>query len=250
MPHGSPHPPLRPIQLLLFLSLLSCLPVPAFAQGDGLRIVTMELGTCGRMEEGRPSGFCYDLGNALAIEAGLEPRNRLAPLARGLEEMASGKADMMITPPEGDIADQAEDIGPVKAVTMVAWGRVETPLRDVRDLAGKTVAVLRGSRHERDRARELKYIPFPCKNHELGFKMLMVGRVDAVVGPLAGLTEAARRLGLQRRFLGQPLVLGRDFMRVYVSKRLPQAVRDRLRKALNRLIEDGAVARLRDRYPL
>ncbi|MEZ7196098.1 substrate-binding periplasmic protein [Pseudodesulfovibrio karagichevae] len=236
--------------MLLFLSLLSCLPAPAFAQGDGLRIVTMELGVCGRMEEGRPSGFCYDLGNTLAIKAGFEPRNRLVPLARGVEEMVSGKADMMITPPEGEIADLAEDIGPVKAMTMVAWARVETPLRGVRDLAGKTVAVLRGSRHERDRARELKYIPFPCKNHELGFKMLMVGRVDAVIGPLTGLTEAARRLGLHRRFLGEPLILERDFMRVYVSKRLPQAERARLRKALHRLIEDGTVARLRDRYPL
>jgi polar amino acid transport system substrate-binding protein len=241
---------LRPVLLLLFLSLPWCLPAPAHAQDRVLRIVTVELGVCGRMEKGRPAGFCFELGNALAREAGLEPENRLVPLARGVEEVATGKADMIITPPEGGIADSAEDIGPVKAMTMVAWARVETPLRDVRDLGGKTVAVVRGSRHELARARELRFIPFPCKNHELGFKMLMAGRVDAVIGPLQGLTAAAGRIGLRRRFLGQPLVLERDFMRVYVSLRLPGPVRVRLRKALDRLVEDGTVARLRNRYPL
>jgi polar amino acid transport system substrate-binding protein len=250
MPHGSAHPLLRPVLSLLFLSLLSCLPPPARAQGGDLRIVTVELGACGRLEKGRPGGFCFDLGNALAREAGLDPENRVVPLARGLEEMATGKADLIITPSEGGLADLAEDIGRVKPVTMVVWGRVETPLRDLRDLGGKTVAVVRGSRHERDRARELKYVPFPCKNNELGFKMLMLGRVDAVLGSLADLTASARRLDLRRGFLGQPLVLEREFMRVYVSKRLPRAVRDRLREALNRLIADGTVARLQDRYPL
>jgi polar amino acid transport system substrate-binding protein len=215
-----------------------------------LRIVTAELGACGHMEAGRPAGFCYELGNALARKAGLASKNRLVPLARGVEEVATGKADMIIIPPEDGIVDMAEDIGPVKAVTMVAWARVETPLRNVRDLGGKTVAVVRGSRHELDRARELGFIPFPCRNHELGFKMLMAGRVDAVLGPLQGLTEAAKRLGLHRRLLGQPLVLERDFMRVYVSTGVPEPVRDLLRKALHRLIEDGTLARLRGRYPI
>jgi polar amino acid transport system substrate-binding protein len=251
MLHGSAHPHPRPVLLLVLqLVLLSCLPASAFASDRGLRIVTPELGGCGRMEGGLPTGFCFELGNALAREAGLEPENRLVPLARGLEEMASGSADMIIIPPEDGIVDLAEDIGPVKAMTMVAWARVETPLRDARDLGGKTVAVVRGSRRGLDQARKLKFIPFPCTNHELGFKMLMAGRVDAVLGPLQGLTEAAKRVGLRPRFLGQPLVLDRDFMRVYVAMRIPQAVRGRLRKALNRLIENGTVARLRARYPL
>lgn len=213
-------------------------------------MVTVELGACGYLDDGRPAGFCFELGNSLAREAGLESENRLVPLARGVEEVATGQADMIIIPPEGGIVDMAEDIGPVKAITMVAWARVETPLRDVRDLGGKTVAVVRGSRHELDRARELGFVPFPCRNHELGFKMLMAGRVDAVLGPLQGLTEAAERIGLRRRFLGQPLVLERDFLRVYVSMSVPGPVRDRLRKALNRLIEDGTVTRLRGRYPI
>ena len=215
-----------------------------------LRIVTVELGACGRMEGGRPAGFCFELGNALAREAGLEPDNRLVPLARGVEEMATDKADMIIILPEGDINELAEDIGPVKAVTLAAWARVETPLRDARDLAGKTVAVIRGSHQEKDKARELHFIPFPCKNHELGFKMLMAGRVDAVLGPVQGLAEAAERVGLNRRFLGQPLALDREFMHVFVSLGVPQPVRGRLRKALNKLIEDGTVARLRGRYPI
>jgi polar amino acid transport system substrate-binding protein len=215
-----------------------------------LRIVTVELGACGHLEEGRPTGFCYELGNALAREAGLDSENRLVPLARGVEEVATGKADLIIIPPEGGIVDMAEDLGPVKAVTMVAWARVETPLRDARDLGGKIVAVVRGSRHELDRARELGFVPFPSRNHELGFKMLMAGRVDAVLGPLQGLTEAAERLGLRRRFLGQPLVLERDFMRVYVSTGVAEPVRGLLREALHRLVEDGTVARLRGRYPI
>ncbi|EGB15026.1 extracellular solute-binding protein family 3 [Pseudodesulfovibrio mercurii] len=240
----------QPPLLLCFLWFLLALPVPAQAQALRLRIATLELGACGHLEKGRPVGFCYELGEILARAAGMEPVNHLVPLARGLDEIASGAADMIIMPPEADIADLAEDIGRVKPVTMVAWARVETPLRDVRDLGGKTVAVIRGSRHELDQAKKFKFIPFPCKNHELGFKMLMAGRVDAVLGPLQGLTAEAGRLGLRRRFLGEPLVLGRDDMRVYASRRLPEDVRGRLKAALDRLIEDGSVARLRDKYPL
>lgn len=240
-----------PLQWLLLACILSAPAVfPASARARELRIVAIELGTCGHVENGRPVGFCLDLGDALARAAGMEPVNRLVPLARGMEEMAAGTADMILMPPEGNIAELAEDIGEVKPMTMVAWARVETPLRTARDLAGKTVAVVRGSRREFDRARGLKFIPFPCKNHELGFKMLMAGRVDAVLGPLQELTADVRRIGLRRRFLGEPLVLERDAMRVYVSRRLPEAVRDRLREALARLVGDGTVGRLRDRYPL
>jgi polar amino acid transport system substrate-binding protein len=215
-----------------------------------LRIVTVELGACGYQENGRLAGFCSELGNALAHEAGLEADNRLVPLARGVEEVATDKADMIIILPEADIAGLAEDIGPVKSVVVVAWARVETPLRNELDLAGKTVAVVRGSRHESELAGELRFIPFPSKNHELGFKMLMAGRVDAVLGPEQGLADAATRIGLRRRFLGEPLVVGREFMHVYVSLRVPGTMRVRLRKALNRLVENGTVARLRERYPI
>jgi polar amino acid transport system substrate-binding protein len=250
MVHGSAYSLPRPVLLLLLLSLLSCLPAPAFALDRELRIVTVEQGACGRMDGGRLAGFCFELGNALAREAGLRADNRLVPLARGMEEVATDKADMIIALSEDAIVGLVEDIGPVQSFIMVAWARVGTPLRDARDLAGKTVAVVRGARQEFDRAKELRFIPFPCKNHELGFKMLLAGRVDAVLGSLQGLAEIATRIGLDRRFLGRPLALDRDFMHVYVSLSVPEAVRGRLRKALNRLIEDGTVARLRERYPI
>nr|WP_319583703.1 transporter substrate-binding domain-containing protein [uncultured Pseudodesulfovibrio sp.] len=212
--------------------------------------MTAELGACGHMEDGRPTGFCFELGNSLASEVGLEPDNRLVPLARAVEELLTDKADMIISLPEKSLVEQTEDIGPIKAIALAVWARVETPLRSVRDLEGKKVAVVRGTRNELDKARKLRFIPFPCKNHELGFKMLMAGRVDAVLGPEQGLAEAAKRIGLNRRFLGEPLTLDRDFMRVYVSLRVPRGVRDSLRMALNRLIEDGTVARLWKRYPI
>ncbi|WP_207264249.1 transporter substrate-binding domain-containing protein [Desulfovibrio sp. Huiquan2017] len=223
---------------------------PALAQARALRIVSPELGTCGSLKEGRPAGFCLELGDALARTAGMEPVNLFVPLARGVEEIHAGTADMIFMPQQADIVELAEDIGTVRPLTMVAWGRVETPLRTVRDLVGKTVAVVRGSRRELDLARSLKFIPFPCKNHELGFRMLLAGRVDAVLGSLHGLTGEVQRIGLRRRFLGDPLVLERNSLRAYVARRLPEAVRARLKKALARLVGDGTVARLRSRYPL
>jgi polar amino acid transport system substrate-binding protein len=248
--HGSTRPFPLPVLLLLFLWLLPCLPAPASAGARELRIATFELGGCGRLEQGRPAGFCFELGNALAREAGLEPRNRLVPLARGVEEMATGGADVVFMPPDGAIRGVAEDIGRVGPMTVAAWARVETPLRDVRDLGGKTVAVVRGLSRELDRARELKFLPVPCRNYELGFKMLLAGRVQAVIGPLRGLAESARRMGMNRRFLGTPLVLERESVRAYVSLRVPGDVRERLREALERLVDNGTVDRLRDRDAL
>jgi polar amino acid transport system substrate-binding protein len=249
MVHGSVHFHLFPVLLLAFLSLAGFLD-EARAEDEALRIVTIELGVGGRLEDGRPTGFCYDLGNALAREAGFEPENRLVPLARGVEEVSLDLADMIIVAPDERLDEAAENVGKVETLVIVAWGRVETPLRNKRDLIGRTVAVVRGSRLDRERAGELRIIPFPCRNHELGFKMLMAGRVDAVIGPLQGLTFAVEKIGLRSRFLGEPLVLGEAPVNVYVSRRLPSAARNRLRRALERFLEDGTVARLRGRYPL
>ncbi|WP_272700977.1 substrate-binding periplasmic protein [Desulfovibrio sp. Fe33] len=249
MVHGSAHFHLFPVLLLAVLSL-PVLSYQARAEGETLRIATIELGTGGRFEDGRPTGFCYDLGNALAREAGFEPVNRLVPLARGVEEVVLGLADMIIVAPDERIDEAAENIGLVETLTIVAWGRVETPLRSKRDLAGKTVALVRGSRLDRGRGGELRIVRFPCRNHELGFKMLMAGRVDAVIGPIGGLAFAAEKVGVRSRFLGEPLVIGEAPVHVYVSKRLPRDARNRLRRVLKRFHGDGTVTRLRNRYPL
>ena len=235
------------LRALFLLPLLLGLSVPASA-GE-LRIATPDLGSCGFMVEGRPGGFCFELANAMARAVGMEPVNRLAPLARSVEEFAAGGTDLIIVLPEERVVTAGEDLGPVRTMPMVAWARIETPLRDVRDLGGKLVAVVRGSRYENEAGHALGIVPFPCKDHELSLKMLLAGRVQAVIGSYLGLASSMRKLGLQRRYFGDPLVLSEEVMHAYVSKRLDRAERDRLKAALDGLLRDGTVAGLRDRYP-
>lgn len=237
---------LLPLSVLILSVLFLRLPA---AGAEALRIATPELALCGSLEKGRPSGFCYELGNELAREAGVESVNSLEPLARAVDGVLSGGVDMSFLVPDQKILFGTKLIAEVLSIPLAAWARAGVPLRCLGDLQGRTVAVVRGGQFER-KIRELRAVPIPTRSYEQGLKLLLVDRAEVVAGPAPSLAEAARKLNLDRRAMGKPLGLGSLPLRIVVSKGLDDGVTERLRAAWQRLRDNGVLAGLVEKYKL
>lgn len=237
---------LLPLSVLILSVLFLRLPAGG---AETLRILTPKLALCGSLEKGRPTGFCFELANEVAREAGLEPVNTIEPLARVVDGLLSGDVDMALLASGEDVVSRAERLGEIKSVRVAVWARAGTPLRNPRDLAGKPVAVVRCGRFE-SKARDLRMVPISTRSYEQSLKLLMVDRVAAVVGPVTALASAAGKLGLDRRALGEPLMLGEVPLHLLVSKTLDKDVADRLRAAWRRVRDNGVLAGLVEKYKL
>jgi polar amino acid transport system substrate-binding protein len=236
--------------LSLFVLLLAAqLLWPLAVRAETLRVAIPELVRCGDMENGKPVGYCVDIAEELAREAGLETVTTVRPLPRVLDDFQSGDVDLSVLVPDGALGGKARILGEVRGIEFAAWARAETPLRDLRDLEGKPVAVVRGGQFE-TRARELKFVPIPTRNYDMSLKLLMVRRVDAVVGPVNPLVLAAKGLGLDRSVLGRMLPLDSLSLHFIVSDSLDPDVADRLKGALQRLRGDGTLDRIMEKYKL
>lgn len=233
--------------LLLLAGLLA---FPSTVLAEGLRIVTIDLPPYGFVTKGMISGLCYELGDIIAREAGLEAINRIRPLARGVEDIVDGTADMIIMIPSEEILHWADNLGSILPLEVVIFGRVQTPLRTLRDVRGKVVAHVRGAGYQDSKSRELGIVPYPSGSYEQSLKMLLSKRVDAVMGPKMGLQYTARRLGLPRRAFGPPLVVSVAQGSVFLSKRVKADVAARVAEAVERILRDGTMQRLLDKYSL
>ncbi|WP_316899061.1 transporter substrate-binding domain-containing protein [Pseudodesulfovibrio indicus] len=208
-----------------------------------------ELLRCGDMENGKPVGYCVDIAEELAHEAGVETVITVRPLVRVLDDFQSGNVDLAVLVPDGALGDKARVLGEVLHMEFAAWARAETPLRDLRDLEGKPVAVVRGGQFK-TMAGELKIVPIPTRNYDMSLKLLMVRRVDAVVGPIGPMSEALKGLGLDRNALGRMLPLGSLPLHFIVSDSLDPDVADRLKGALQHLRDDGTLDQIMEKYKL
>ncbi|MCJ2165659.1 MULTISPECIES: transporter substrate-binding domain-containing protein [unclassified Pseudodesulfovibrio] len=233
----------------LFFLLSLCL-FPLSVSAESLHIATIDLPPYGFLDGKEATGLCYELGNAIAREAGLEPENQLLPLARGMKNIANGSADMIIMLPNKEISVSADNLGPILPSEIVVFGLAQTPLRTVKDLRGKVVAFVRGSRYFTCNFSEIGAILYPLHGYEQGLKMLLNKRVDAVMGPKLGLYYTAQKTGLPRRAFGRPLTLCAAQGSVFLSKKVDSAVAARISAAVEHLVKTGRVQQLIDKYSL
>lgn len=237
---------IRPLVLLLV-----CLfALPCTASAESLRIATIELPPFGFSEDGVHKGLCFELGDVIAREAGFEPDNRLRPVARAVEDVAQGTADLIIMLRSEAIEKWADNVGQALDIHIVAMGRRRTRLVSEVDLRGKLVAFVRGAGYHDEAVRRLGIIPYPASDYEQTLKMLVSRRVDLAMGTWRGLRYTSRLMGLPDRMFDAPLVLSTVHGCVYLSKRVEGEARERLIGAVKKVLGDGTVERLADKYAL
>lgn len=234
------------------LSILACilLLTASVATAESLRIVTIALPPYGYIENGIETGLTYELGNRIAQEAGLDPINNILPFARSMEEVVSGTADMVIMFPNQTINANAKNLGSILPMETVIFGRADSTYRSLKDLHGKTIASVRGAEYDDRITKKNGMILYLTDNYTQSLKMLLAGRVEAVIGPKLGLYYTARKNKYPKHAFGTPLVLSTRQGCVFISNKAPETLAKKILDAMDRIRKNGTVTMLLEKYSL
>ena len=220
----------------------------AHAGKTELHIVSLALSPYSYEQDGKLTGLAYDLGNALAREAGLTAQNRQVRVVRAVEELSLGRADMVLMLPTPEIEEVADNLGPLLLMQTVVLGRRGMDYRCAEDLRGRTVASFRGARYDERVSPENGVTIYPTTNYLHSLKLLLGGRVDAVIGPRIGLMYTIRENHLSLDRFGEPLMLSDKQACVFVSRKVDPEVARRLREAMARMKREGTAEKIRASY--
>nr|WP_321260907.1 transporter substrate-binding domain-containing protein [uncultured Pseudodesulfovibrio sp.] len=212
--------------------------------------MTFDLPPYWYQDEGKTIGLCGDIGNAIAEEAGLVAKNIEGRLHRGFEEMKMGRADMFILLASPEAEAVGINMGLLFHEESIVISMAGKEYFSLEDLVGKKVASIRGARYDARISKENGVIPCPAKTYLQCLKMLMGGRVDAVLGPRLGLIYTMNENKLPQVVFAKPLVVSQAPVTVYVSRKAPLSLVKEIKRALQRLMENGTVARIRAKYLL
>ncbi|QTA93959.1 substrate-binding periplasmic protein [Desulfonema magnum] len=112
---------------------------------EQLRIDTIQLPPFGFFtEDGRSTGFLYDMGSRIAEEAGFPYKNRIVPFARMVMELEQGRADFGLF-----FRSEKNDKIIIPVLHIASFKNVVISLKDTKyksleSLHGKLVARVRG----------------------------------------------------------------------------------------------------------
>lgn len=237
----------RSIQFILACAALLTAPI---AMAETLRIVTLDLPPYGYVENKIDTGLNYEIGNLIAHEAGFEPDNRIIPLARAVDDIATGKADILIMFPSSQIGKIAKEIGHILNFEIIILSRAGSGNRSIADLRGKTLASVRGAKYDDRISKKNGFIIYPTKNYSQSLKMLLSRRVDAAIGPKDGLFFSAKTNAFPKQAFDDPLVLSVRKGCVFISNRTSPYIIKKVSSAIIILKENGAIKRLLRKYSL
>ncbi len=198
MPASAP----RTLCAVLCAAALLGSPAPVTAGGEPLEIVTMELGDGLQTFDGQ--GLYAELVRAGLDAAGVAGyRLRIVPFARALRAFAQGRAHCIwgLDAPAlrrlgvGD-PGLRESVAVLMSTRHVFMRAGSPALPDLAALAGRTVAVQHAS-DLRPRLAEIGATVVTVEEQATRVRLLLGGRVDAILGWLPDLLIAARRAGAE-----------------------------------------------------
>ena len=233
-----------------FIIVCIVLLTASVAVGETLRIVTLSLPPYGYVEKGTDTGLNYELSNLLAVEAGFEPDNRIIPLIRAVDDIAAGRADMVIMFPNPTIDAVAKNLGIILPMETVLFGRAGSLYRSLKDARGKIVASVRGARYDERISKKSGIILYPTASYSQSLKMLLAGRVEAVIGPKLGLYFTVKTDNYPKRAFGDPLVLSTAQGCVFISNKTSPDIIEKVVAAMTRILANGTVQMLLEKYSL
>jgi polar amino acid transport system substrate-binding protein len=178
---------------------------------NSIQIRTIAIAPYGIENSLKLSGMYYDLANLLFKDSGLESSHKIYPYARIIGELKTGKTDLTIMFRYKELEDYVIYIAPLPALTNVVIGLKGSSFNSISDLEGKSLAYLRGAKFSDEIDMNTKIEKSKTMDFSQSIKMLVSGRVDAIIGPMEPILSAADSVGAVNIF-GKPL---------YVSERVP-----------------------------
>jgi len=180
-----------------------------------------------------------DLFSKVAEASGITFSTLRVPYAREVLMLENGTIDLAValkTQVMERIAAPLVTLGPEEVILV---SRPTARISSVSDLHGKVVAILRYSDYYPDIIEDPQVKKYPIISYELGLKMLLGARVDAVIGLRTSLSHAMGRLNLSQDQLGKIMVLRGGEVCVYLSRKFtdPTAI-DRLTRSTQQVIRN------------
>lgn len=201
------------------LALLPLLILTSFSiNASTLEIGTIGLPPYGIHEQKTTSGLYYDLANLVTLGAGYQAKNKTSPYARIIKEIKFGAIDLTIMFRNPALDNYVDYVAPLPSLKTVVIGLENKKFKNIASLRGKKIAYLRGSSFSDEINNNNNIIKYPINNYVQGIRMLMVGRADAIIGPLAAIMRSSRQFRDKGLLLGEPLVVDHRTPWIQVSK--------------------------------
>lgn len=185
----------------------------------------------------------------LAEESGYLPHNEVYPYARIMLELKSGQTDMTIMFKYKELEQYVTYIAPLPSLKNVVIGLKGTNFTSLESLKGKKLAYLRGAKFSDDIDRDPDIIRFKTFDFVQAVKMLIVGHVDAVIGPMDPILSAALQLNKDINLFGEPFIVSERTPWVQISnKSLGKVSVIKLKSQFEQIIAKGELTKLRQKY--
>ena len=201
-------------------------------------------------EAGTPQGYLYDIANAVLKEAGFPLDNVILPHKRLMSALYAKERNCSLFASTPLVKEENILVAPIgKSVRLGVLPRAGIHLKNYEDLKHISIAVARGvSFHPRfDNDTTLNKVK--TKNYYQDALMLKRGRVEAVAGALGSHLHNLKKIGWGTENLGTPLVLTElPIWLTCVSDGPGEDAIIRLREAVRRLSQSGAINRIIERY--
>ncbi len=233
---------------LLALSVTLFMTQPAF--GESLKISTIQGPPWGFVgSDGKPTGMMYEIGNRIAEVAGLSYTNVLVPYARTALDIENGHADLVLRFGNEHLMRFAIPVSNVVAMPIILIGPSGTAYKNLKELHGKTVGVIRTSKYVEQFDNDTAIHKYAVNDYVVMTKMLASRRMDAGVGSSVGLLYGAYMAGLKAEDLGTPLVLGHNDFILFISKKNanPETIQA-LKESVKKLTASGEIKTIVAKY--
>ena len=165
-----------------------------------------------------------------------------------MHELKSGKTDVSIMLYDASLDGKATPLAPVFFMSTIAIGKKDINVKDLTELAGKKVGVIRSSNFlDSELLKDMNLVSI--KDYKQAVKMLNAGRIHAFIGVDLGVYFHIKNLGLERKDFGQPYVVNSQKNVLYVSAKFTnQEAVNNLKKATEQMSADGTIDSIVEKY--
>ena len=190
-------------------------------------------------------GVYADIFKRLSQLSGCKIQLRLTPIKRAVAEVTTGATQATMMLERDDLNRGGVALGTVTTLEIEIWLPKNSTARVLDQLAGKTVATLRGpAYHEEFDANNL-ITKYPVAGARQQLEMLRAGRVDGALGVRQNFLVAMRELGWHGELFSDPIWLGSRRVLLWVTPSLKgDPCADKLSQALAKMRRSGEIDRL------
>jgi len=233
---------------LLASSAAALWPVPAARAQQGRPWVAdvIDIAPWGRPgANGAVGGVYGEVFRRLSQLSGCAMDLRLVPIGRAVAEVSSGAAQATMMLEREDLNRAAVSLGTVTTLEIEVWLPKGSPVRGLDDLAGKTVATLRGPAYHEEFDADNRILKYQVANARQQLEMMRKGRLDGALGVRQNFLVAMHELGWGGDQFADPVWLGSRRVLLWVAPGLREApCTRRVSDALATMRRSGEIDRM------